>query len=81
MGTYSFRELVQMLKKMGFDEYAKKKGTVWVGISPINGEPAQVVIHSDAEGRDIPDGTFQTYYKKLGFRSKAEFDRWKNENL
>lgn len=66
---------------MGFDEFPSKKGSIWVGVSSISGQLERLSIHSHAEGRDIPDGLFQTYWKQLGFKNKGEFDKWKNENL
>lgn len=81
MGTCSFRDLIKVLKKMGFDEYLSKKGSVWVGVSPISGELTQILVHCHAKGRDIADGTFQTYWKQLGFQSKDEFIIWRNKNI
>lgn len=81
MPTCKYAVLEKVLRKMGFDEHQMKKGSAWVGVSPINDELVQIVLHIQTKGRDIPDGLFIDYYKKLGFRTAQEFHQWIQDNL
>lgn len=72
MGTCSFRVFVKVCKKMGLEKRETGSRFVWEGIDK-NGNYRQVSVHVHAEGRDIPNGTFNKMVKDLGFKSEEEF--------
>jgi hypothetical protein len=69
--TCSYRNLERVLKALGMQPKVVKKGRLWKGY--IGREYVRIIIHDKAGGRDIPDGTFQSYVKRLGFKSKDDF--------
>lgn len=52
---------------------------MWEGIDR-KGNYRQVSVHVHAEGRDIPNGTFNKMVKDLGFASEEEFFNFYNKN-
>lgn len=72
MGTCSFRELREVCKRLGLTCTPKKKGEEWNGLD-INGNYLSTILHEHAAGRDIPDGTFRTIVRQLGFANEQDF--------
>lgn len=77
MGTCSFRIFVQVCKKMGFEKKRTGNRFVWEGIDR-QGNYRQVSVHVHAEGRDIPNGTFNKMVKDLGFAGEEDFFEFYN---
>lgn len=66
-------------KALGLTSEQRKKGHMWTGITSIGTEPVRIMIHDKAGGRDIPDGTFNSYVKELGFKNSQEFFDYLNK--
>ena len=69
--TVSFKDLEKVCASLGLTKTRSKKGCIWKGF--INGKYVRVSVHDKAGGRDIPDGTFRKYVRKLGFESAQDF--------
>lgn len=79
MGTCSFRVFIKVCQKMGLTKKKTGNRFVWEGID-LNGNYCQVSIHVHAEGRDIPNGTFNKMVKDLGFSGENDFFNFYNKN-
>lgn len=72
MGTCSFREVREVCKRLGLTCIQKKNGEYWSGLD-IDGNLLYTILHEHAGGRDIPDGTFRTIVRQLGFADEQDF--------
>lgn len=54
MPTCSFRDLKSVCQALGLEANRKKKGTSWEGVSALNQQLVQIVIHEHAEGETFP---------------------------
>jgi hypothetical protein len=77
--TCSFRDLQRVCQSLGLQSIQKKKGISWEGISPLNNEFVQIVIHEHAGGRDIPMGTLRKYIRDLGFKDFQAYMNYLNQ--
>lgn len=80
MPSCKYRELAIVCEALGLEKKNKKKGYVYWGISPLNNGLTTIIVHQHAAGRDIPDGLFIDYIKKLGFKSAEEFYEYLKNN-
>jgi hypothetical protein len=71
--TCSFRDIKRVCHSLGLEPVEKKKGVCWEGISPLNNQFIQIVIHEHASGKDIPIGTLRKYIRELGFKDFEDF--------
>jgi hypothetical protein len=72
MGTCSFQEFEEVCQRLGLTQFQAKKGMVWEGLDAA-GNLLRVSIHRHAGGKDIPDGTFHSMIKDLGFSGEKDF--------
>jgi len=79
MGTCSFKIFVKVCKMIGLIQRKAGNRFMWEGIDR-KGNYRQVSVHIHAEGRDIPNGTFNKMVKDLGFASEEEFFVFYNKN-
>jgi hypothetical protein len=79
MPTISFRELDKVCLSLGLEKKMTKKGHIWKGISPINGEYVRISVHLHSRGRNIPTGTLMYNIKELGFKDFQDFQAYLNK--
>jgi hypothetical protein len=72
MGTCSFKDFEEVCGRLGLTKYQTKKGEIWEGLD-TNGNLLRAAIHKHAGGKDIPNGTFHSMIKDLGFENEKDF--------
>jgi len=71
VSTSSYRDIDRVCQALKLQKVKAKKGHIWKGI--IGQRSIRIVIHDKAPGRDVPDGTFAAYIKRLGFKDIGEY--------
>ncbi|HOJ09551.1 MAG TPA: hypothetical protein PK733_03050 [Clostridiales bacterium] len=79
MPTISFREFDEVCLSLGLEKKMSKKGHIWKGISPINGEYVRIPVHLHSGGRNIATGTLMFNIKELGFKDFYDFQEYLNK--
>ncbi len=72
MTSYNYRTLTKKLKKLGFREYRKGKGSHVLWVRDIDKTVLPVPFHAH---KDIRSGTLQAICKEIGVKNRHELDK------
>ena len=72
MPSFSYRNLVQRLKKLGFVLLRQAKGSHEFWQKPVTKQVVLIAKHK----KDFPTGTILKIAKELGFKNLKDFERF-----